>query len=307
MEGFRLPYNANLVVPQMQIDDGDKNTSFLNLPEKQSLRTPNFSQHKFPVTSFDNNCQNDAAQARNMLKQIPVSTGLKLSYGEEEPNSSISSPGESMRVNLSSILSQSHNNNLQSEFARQSNEFDQYIMIQEENIRKGITELNHRHTISLLNAVEKEVNLRMHEKDVEIQTLNQINKDLIEKIRQMAVEAQVWHSRAKQNEALVNVLRNNINQVFLQGAAALKEGCDDNLEDDAVSSCNRNILEPSFDHRNVVSSKELVNCKVCKSKEVSVLMMPCRHLCLCIDCCVFIDVCPICRVKKAGILQVYMS
>lgn len=110
--------------------DGDKNTSFLNLPEKQSLRTPNFSQHKFPVTSFDNNCQNDAAQARNMLKQIPVSTGLKLSYGEEEPNSSISSPGESMRVNLSSILSQSHNNNLQSEFARQSNEFDQYIMIQ---------------------------------------------------------------------------------------------------------------------------------------------------------------------------------
>ena len=109
---------------------GDKNTSFLSLPEKQALRTPNFIQHKFPVTSYDNNCQNDAARARNMLKQIPVSTGLKLSYGEEERSSSISSPGESMRVILSSILSQSHNNNLQSKFARQSDEFDQYIMIQ---------------------------------------------------------------------------------------------------------------------------------------------------------------------------------
>uniref|UniRef100_A0A803L8K8 RING-type domain-containing protein n=2 Tax=Chenopodium quinoa TaxID=63459 RepID=A0A803L8K8_CHEQI len=320
MESVRMPYNAN-VVPSMQLDAlfgcndimnlnmaGDKNLSFVNLPEKVGRGTPVFSQqHKLPVTSYDNFCQNEAGQARNMLKQFPVSTGLKLSYGEEEHNSSITSAGEGVVVNLSSMLS--HNDSLQTELVRQSDEFDQYIRIQEENIKKGIAELKHRHTVSLLNALEKEVSHKIHEKDVEIENLNQRNKELMEKIRQIALEAQSWHLRAKQNESLVNVLRNNINQVVLQGATLMKEGCDENMADDAVSCCNQNLQDPSANHQNHLPSvKELVHCKVCKSKEVSVLLLPCRHLCLCTDCDVFIDdICPVCRVKKAGSLQVYMS
>ncbi|KMT10605.1 hypothetical protein BVRB_5g117250 [Beta vulgaris subsp. vulgaris] len=317
-EGVRLPYNPNVIPPPMQLDVpfgcnadmmnmvGNKNTSLVNLPEKIGRGTPIFSQHNFPVTSYDNICQNETGQARNTQKHIPVSTGLKLSYGEEDHNSSISSAGESVMVNLSSVLS--HNDDLQTEFMRQTDEFDHYIRIQEENIRKGIAELKHRHTVSLLNALEKEVSHRIHEKDAEIENLKQKNKELLEKVRQVAVEAQSWHLRAKHNESLVNVLRNNINEVFLQGAAALlKEGCGENMADDATS-CNQNVLNPLANHHNHhPSSKELAHCRACKSKEVSVLILPCRHLCLCIDCDAFIDSCPVCRMKKAGSLQVYMS
>ncbi|KAL2936034.1 putative BOI-related E3 ubiquitin-protein ligase 3 [Bienertia sinuspersici] len=333
MEGVRLPYNATMV-PSMQLDVllgcnadimnmvGDKNTSMMNLPDKTGRCNPNFSPLNFPSTSYENFFQNEPGQSRNTLKQIPVSTGLKLSYGEDEPNSSISSAGEGAMANLSSLLS--HNDNLQSEFARQSDEFDQFIRIQEENIKKGITELKHRHTVSLLNALEKEVNCRMHEKDMEIENLNQKNKELTEKIRQVSVEAHSWHLRAKQNESLVNVLRNNINQVFLQqqqqqqqGDPVLKEGCGDSMADDAVSSCNQNIAanqyqnnaanQYQYQYQNHSSSKELVSCKACRSKEVSILILPCRHLCLCIECDGFTDICPVCRIKKGGSLQVYMS
>ncbi|XP_057519432.1 E3 ubiquitin-protein ligase BOI-like [Amaranthus tricolor] len=277
---------------------GEKYTSFLNVPEIVGRSTSVFSQYKFPTTSYDNICLNDAGLVRNVLRQVPVSTGLKLAYGEEEPNTSISSAGEC--VMHSSTMC--HNDNLLVEFARQSDEYDHFIRIQGENFRKGIAELNQRHTVSLLNALEKEVRHRMHEKDVEIQNHNQRNKELMEKMRQIDMEAQMWHLRAKQNESLVDVLRNNINHVFQQGAAALKEDCGESMADDAVSSCNQNVVDPSFK-----SSKELVNCKACKSKEVSVLVLPCRHLCLCTDCDVSIDVCPVCRANKVGTLQVYMS
>ncbi|CAO2826384.1 unnamed protein product [Amaranthus hypochondriacus] len=142
----------------------------------------------------------------------------------------------------------------------------------------------------------------MHKKDVEIQKQNQRNKELMEKVRQIHMEAQMWHLRAKHSESLVNVLRNNINHFFQQGAAGLKKGCGESMTDDVVSSCNQNVVDPSYK-----SSKDLMNCKACKSKEVSVLVLPCRHLCLCTDCDVFVDVCPVCRMKKAGTIQVYMS
>ena len=105
---------------------GEKYTSFLNVPEIVGRSTSVFSQYKFPTTSYDNICLNDAGLVRNVLRQVPVSTGLKLAYGEEEPNTSISSAGEC--VMHSSTMC--HNDNLLVEFARQSDEYDHFIRIQ---------------------------------------------------------------------------------------------------------------------------------------------------------------------------------
>ncbi|XP_074316251.1 E3 ubiquitin-protein ligase BOI-like [Silene latifolia] len=302
MDNFRVPNNPN-IVPPMQFDDvlagcnvgmmnmgGNQNASLNHLPMKPSKYAP-FSPHKLPVTLNDGIGQDEGGQCRSIWNQLLVSTGLKLSYGDNEPNSSTSSTGETTMVNPS------HHSNLQMKLARQSDELDQYIRMQSENIRKGIGELNHRHTTSLLHALKKDIIFRIREKDAEIENLNHKNKELIDKLRQLEVAAQSWQYKAQQNEFLVNALRTHITQVFRQGAANVSEGYDENIQDDAVSSSN---LPPS------VPKHEPVNCKSCKGKEVSVLMLPCRHLCLCTDCEVLIEVCPVCRVKKTGTLQVYM-
>ncbi|KAK9684748.1 hypothetical protein RND81_10G229000 [Saponaria officinalis] len=314
MDNVRVPYNAN-AAPSTQFDafvrsngglmnmTGNNNTPSSHLPMKRGSVGLSYSPHTLPVTLNDGIGQDGGGQGRSLWKQLPVSTGLKLSYGEEEHNnSSISSAGESALVNLSSVLS--HRNNLQTEIVRQRDELDQYIKIQEENIRKGITELKHRHTISLLNALEKDVDCKIRKKDAEIENLNRKNKELVDKVQQLAVEAQSWHYKATQNESLVNALRTNITQVFRQEATRVKEGCDDNMVDDAVSSCNHvtNVQVPSS-----VPTRETLKCKGCNDKEVCVLMLPCRHLCVCTDCEGFVEICPVCRVKKAGSLQVYMS
>jgi len=37
------------------------------------------------------------------------------------------------------------------------------------------------------------------------------------------------------------------------------------------------------------------NCVVCLEKERKVLLLPCKHVCLCESCSVNVDVCPLCR------------
>lgn len=173
-----------------------------------------------------------------------------------------------------------------------------YLCEQEENILKGGRELNKRHTISLLNALEKGVNQKLHEKDLEIEDINRKNKELENRIKQVAMEAQLWHNRAKYNESVANVLKSNIQQLMAQGTVQVREGFGDSEVDDALSCIN---------HHGIISSpgnQELENhrlkCRSCKDKQVSILLFPCRHLCLCADCEGFIDICPICQVMKTA-------
>lgn len=171
---------------------------------------------------------------------------------------------------------------------------------QEESILKGVRELSQRHTVSLINSLEKEVNKKLHDKELEIANINRKNKELGDKINQVAAEAQSWHYRAKYNESVVNALKTNIQQLMAHGAGQAREGSGDSSEvDDAVSGTNNHGI-PSG------SGSQQQKCRSCKVKQVSVLLLPCRHLCLCTDCEGFIDICPICQVMKNASVHVYM-
>lgn len=172
---------------------------------------------------------------------------------------------------------------------------------------KGVRELKQRHTYSFLSAIEKGVGRKLHEKELEIENMNRKNKELVEKIKQVSMEVQSWHYKAKYNESIVNVLKNNIKQAVAQGAMHVKEGCGESEVDDAASHTNVNYLSVVDCPGNPVSMKKQMNCRACKVQEVSILLLPCRHLCLCKDCEGFIGACPICKVMKTASVQVYLS
>jgi E3 ubiquitin-protein ligase BOI-like protein len=178
---------------------------------------------------------------------------------------------------------------------------------QEENILKGVRELKQRHTVSFLSAIEKGVDRKVREKELEVENMNRKNKELMERIKQVAMEVQSWHYRAKYNESVVNVLKSNLQQVMYQGAMHGKEGCGDSEVDDAASCTNVDHLGIVGGSGNSVFIEKQLSCRACNVKEVCVLLIPCRHLCLCKDCEGFIDVCPVCRVMKTASVQVYMS
>ncbi|CAL5349870.1 hypothetical protein CsSME_00036923 [Camellia sinensis var. sinensis] len=272
-------------------------------PNKQSRGAENISRQQKRQISLNYNLFHDEAdQAASIPNQNPVSTGLRLSYDDDERNSSVTSASGSMTAAPPIILSLG--DNIRTELDRQKEEFDQYIKIQEENLAKGVRDMKQRHMASFLTAIEKGMSQKLHEKDLEMENINRKNKELVERIKQVAIEAQNWHYRAKYNESVVNVLKNNLQQAISQGPDQGKEGFGDSEIDDAASYIdpNKYLGVPGGSGKSAS-----LMCRACRSKEVTILLMPCRHLCLCKDCDGLIGVCPICQLVKTASVPVYLS
>lgn len=141
-----------------------------------------------------------------------------------------------------------------------------------------------------MNALEKGVNKKLHEKNIEIENINHRNKELEERIKEVSMEAQSWHNKARYNESVANALKSNIQQLLAQGTTNVHEGFGDSEVDDTLSSFKQPENPDYLNHR--------LKCRSCKNKQVSILLFPCRHLCLCAECEGFIDVCPVCQVMK---------
>ncbi|KAL2482506.1 SBP (S-ribonuclease binding protein) family protein [Forsythia ovata] len=274
-----------------------------NRPIKRVREADPVCRQKGIQISMNNNFRsNDVGHIGTLLNPNPVSTGLRLSC-QEERNSSVFSADENMRNTLPGILSLG--NSVKLELDRQRAEFDHYTNRQEENLQKGVRELNQRQIVCILNALEGGVKTKLQEKQNEIENINRKNKELGDRIKQVVYEAQSWRHRAKYNESVANLLKSNIQQLMAQGTARAQEGSGESEVDDAVSSMNHHGIV-SGSGKQVPLDHQL-NCRACKGKEVSVLLFPCRHFCLCIDCEGLINICPICQVMKTASLQVYMS
>lgn len=70
----------------------------------------------------------------------------------------------------------------------------------------------------------------------------------------------------------------------------------------SVRSTTSHRLSPKNGKRN--SNDENV-CVVCRDEQKNVVLMPCRHLCLCLNCSGAIRICPLCRKPIIKILSVY--
>lgn len=175
---------------------------------------------------------------------------------------------------------------------------------------KGVRDMKQRHIASFLTTLEKGVSRKLQEKDQEINDMNKKNKELVERIKQVAMEAQNWHYRAKYNESVVNVLKTNLQQAMshnnnnnvIAAADQCKEGFGDSEIEDAASS----YIDPNNNNNNMGEIQRM-RCKMCNAKEVSVLLVPCRHLSLCTECDVFTKICPVCKSLKTSSVQVFFS
>ena len=157
--------------------------------------------------------------------------------------------------------------------------------------------------VSFLSVTERGVSKKLYEKELEIENTNNKNQELLEKIKQVSMELQSWQFRAKYNESMANALKNNLQQVMTQSVMHGKEvHGHGNREIEEVASCINTEHAGDFN-----SSKRQMSCRACEVKEVCVLVLPCRHLCVCKDCEVLIDVCPVCGTMKTASVEVFMS
>lgn len=99
-------------------------------PNKRGKETEYVSVHQKLQMSLNYNMfHDDADRSVSLLNQNPVSTGLRLSFNDDdEHNSSVTSASGSMNPTPSIILSLG--DNIRTELDRQNEELDQYIKFQ---------------------------------------------------------------------------------------------------------------------------------------------------------------------------------
>ncbi|KAM3237359.1 putative BOI-related E3 ubiquitin-protein ligase 2 [Capsicum chacoense] len=247
-------------------------------PKEQDLLENNNSQ----ISSVD------------LLQRRSVSTGLGLSLD----NGRLGSSGDSAFLGLVG-------DDIERELQRQDTEIDRYIKVQGDRLRQAILEKVQANQVQAITYVEEKVLQKLREKDAEVDDINKKNMELELRMEQMALEANAWQQRAKYNENLINTLKVNLQHVYAQSRDS-KEGCGDSEVDDTASCCNGRATDLHLLCRDSKEMKELMTCRVCRANEVCMLLLPCKHLCLCKECESKLSLCPLCQSTKYIGMEVYM-
>ncbi|GJT22895.1 probable BOI-related E3 ubiquitin-protein ligase 3 [Tanacetum coccineum] len=170
------------------------------------------------------------------------------------------------------------NEDVASQMYQHQLEIDHFVAHHAEKMRSEINEMRKRSSRRMIMAANEGIMKRLKIKEEEITRLNQLNWSLEEKLKsataynlqQLLAQAQLQ----QQEQTLVN----------------------DDI-DDGESCCGSNYEED-------VSTKK---CLECGKKESCVLVLPCRHLCVCNVCESTITICPVCTSTKSAVLLINME
>ncbi|CAJ1928798.1 unnamed protein product [Sphenostylis stenocarpa] len=224
-----------------------------------------------------------------------VSTGLGLSFGDQQQRQQLHQQQQQQHGCHSSSFPSLLSDGLSSQIKQQRGEIDQFLQAQGEQLRRALAEKRERHYRTLLRAAEESVLRRLREKEVEVEKATRRMAELEARAAQLSVEAQLWQAKAKAQEATAASLQAQLQQAMMSG----EDGggglsCAGGEAEDAESA----YVDPER-----VGPK----CRGCAKRVASVVVLPCRHLCICAQCDTHFRACPVCLTVKNSTVQVYLS
>lgn len=146
---------------------------------------------------------------------------------------------------------------------------------------------------TLVRKYESKAQILLRQKDEDIAKAVNRTMELEDFLRRMEIESQTWQRLAKENEAMVNSLNNTIQQIKETHCSLPANGVED-----AESCCVETGENRGHEQENEEQRSLTMICKSCNSRNSCFIFLPCRHLCACKDCEVFLDSCPVCGMLK---------
>uniref|UniRef100_A0ACD5YUF1 Uncharacterized protein n=1 Tax=Avena sativa TaxID=4498 RepID=A0ACD5YUF1_AVESA len=178
------------------------------------------------------------------------------------------------------------------------------------NMWTALAEQRRRHMGHIISTLEARAAKRLKAKDEEIGRIRSMNWTLQDRLRSLYVEAQMWRDMAQANEAAANALRADLQRALDAQAVHAGAGGSGDVEDcgsccwgdDQVANCGDEEEEQVRTH--VVAPGV---CKGCGEGAAVVLLLPCRHLCVCASCADTARACPACGCAKSGTICLNFS
>ncbi|KAL3503727.1 hypothetical protein ACH5RR_038176 [Cinchona calisaya] len=194
---------------------------------------------------------------------------------------------------------------------QQQLEIDQLIAQHTVKMRREIEEQRKSYSRKIIRSLEENIAKRLKAKEDEIENIGKLNWALEEKLKSLYVENQIWRELAQNNEATANALRNNLEQVLAQAQVQNQTRRITSDYDDDAESCfgSNSVIE---EEEEGCSNDRRLLCRNCGKEEASVLVLPCRHLCLCYGCGTNTNIttlhsCPVCLSSNNATLHINLS
>uniref|UniRef100_A0ACD5WAB0 Uncharacterized protein n=1 Tax=Avena sativa TaxID=4498 RepID=A0ACD5WAB0_AVESA len=180
---------------------------------------------------------------------------------------------------------------------------DRILVKHATNMWTALAEQRKKQMGLIITAVEARAAKRLKAKDEEIDRIRSMNWALEDRLRNLYVEAQMWRDMAQSSEAAANALRGDL-QRALDAQAVRAGGCGGDVEDAGSccwgdNNCGDDEEEEEVRTPAVVPSG-VGRCKGCGEGAAVVLLLPCRHLCVCASCGDTARACPACGCAKNG-------
>ncbi|MED6195069.1 hypothetical protein PIB30_034500 [Stylosanthes scabra] len=228
-----------------------------------------------------------------------VSTGLRLSFSSHQQQTLQLQQTSSLNSSSSSILSQQ----LASQIKQQRHEIDQFLQAQGEQLRRSLADKRQTHFRALLTAAEDTLARSLKDKEEQVQKATRRNAELEARAAHLTAQAQLWQAKAKAQEATAASLQAQLHHAIMNAAAGGPFTAEDGSA--GVMSCAEDAESAYVDPERVAAPGP--RCRGCEKRVASVVVLPCRHLCVCGECERHFRACPVCLTVKNSTVEVFLS
>lgn len=152
---------------------------------------------------------------------------------------------------------------------------------------------------------------RLREKEAEVEKAARRNSELEARAAQLSVEAQVWQAKARAQEATAASLQVQLQKAIMSGGGGVGVGpAQDSRRMEDQLGCPAEGQAEDAESAYIDPDRVVVSgprCKECGKRVASVVLLPCRHLCLCTECDQVAQACPLCSTLRSSSIEAYLS